>query len=41
VKIFVRADADAFHVAELSPERHELKIPRDGASAYRVVARLG
>jgi hypothetical protein len=41
VKIFVRADAEAFHVAEISPTRREFTIPRLGAHAYRVVARLG
>lgn len=41
VKIFVRADAEAFHVAEISPARREFAVPRLGANAYRVVARLG
>lgn len=40
VKIFLRADDETFHVAELSPARRELPISRDGAQAYRVVARL-
>lgn len=40
VKIFLRADAEAYHVAELAPERRELRIPRDQARAYRVVARI-
>lgn len=40
VKIFVRADADSFQVAELSPERREQALPRQDTRVYRVVARI-
>lgn len=41
VKLFVSADAENFHLAELYPQRKELTLPRAEYNAYRVVARIG